>query len=74
MLVKKRNQPFKFRTKNLVEINDYACEIYKTNSQINFKTTILKSNLCDYSDAYMLAKKILTVTDTSAINFDANNT
>ena len=58
----------------MVEINDYACEICKTNSQIKFKTTILKSNLCNYSDAYILAKNTLTVADTSAINFNANNT
>ena len=26
------------------------------NSQMKFKTTMLKSSLCDYSDAYILAK------------------
>ena len=30
--------------------------IHNTNSQIKFKTTMLKSSLCDYSDAYKLVK------------------
>ena len=48
------NQPSKFRTKNWVEINDESIGTYNTNSQIKFKTTILKSSLCDCSDAYLL--------------------
>ena len=43
------NQPTKFRTKNWVEINDYARGTYNTNNQIKFKTAMLKSSLCDYS-------------------------
>ena len=31
-----------------------------TNSQIKFKTSILKSSLCDYSNAYILVKVTLT--------------
>ena len=50
------NQPSKFRTKNWVEINDEPCRTYNTNSQIKFKTSKLRSNLCDYSDAYILVK------------------
>ena len=50
------NQPTKFRTKNWVEIDDESRGTYNVNSQIKFKTTILKSSLCDYSDAYMLVK------------------
>ena len=47
LLDNKSNQPSKFRTKNWVEINGG----YNVNSQIKFKTTMLKSSLCDYSDA-----------------------
>ena len=39
------NQPIKFRTKNWVEINDDTRGTYKTNSQIRFKTSMLKSSL-----------------------------
>ena len=36
------NQPTKFRTKNWVEIYDDALGTYNTNSQIKFKTLMLK--------------------------------
>ena len=45
------NQPSKFRTKNWVEINDESRGTYNFNSQIKFKTTMLNSSFCDYSDA-----------------------
>ena len=41
------NQPSKFRTKNWVEINDESRGTYNVNSQIKFKTTMLKSSLCN---------------------------
>ena len=50
------NQPTKFRTKNWVEINDDSRGTYNTNSQIKFKTSMLKSSLCDYSDTDILVK------------------
>ena len=49
------------KTKNWLEINDDARQTYNTNSQIKFKTSMLKSSLCDYSDAYILIKRIITV-------------
>ena len=50
------NQLSKFRTKNWFEINDQSRGVHNTNSDIRFKTRMLKSSLCDYSDAYILAK------------------
>ena len=41
------NQLSKFRTKNWIEINDQSRGVYNTNSDIRFKTTMLKSSLCD---------------------------
>ena len=38
------NQPSKFKTKNWVEINDESRGTYIVNSQIKFKTTMLKSS------------------------------
>ena len=38
------NQPTKFRTKNWVEINDDTSGTYNKDSQIKFKTSILKSS------------------------------
>ena len=52
------NQPSKFRTRNWVKINDEARGTYSPNKQIKFKTAMLRSSLCDYSDAYILVKEI----------------
>ena len=60
------NQPSKFRTKNWVEINDESRGTYNVNSQIKFKTTMLKSSLCDYSDEYILVKGTITITGEGA--------
>ena len=68
------NQPSKFRTKNWVEINDESRGTYNVNSQIKFKTTMLKSSLCDYSDAYIIVKGTITVNNTDAASAAANNT
>ena len=56
------NQPSKFGTiKDWVEINDESRGTYNVNSQVKFKTTMLKSNLCDYSDAYIVFKEKITI-------------
>ena len=68
------NQPSKFRTRNWIEINDESRRAYNVNSQIKFKTTMLKSSLCDYSDAYILVKGTITVNNTAAQGAAANNT
>ena len=68
------DQPSKFRTKNWVEINDESRGTYNVNNQIKFKTTMLKSILCDYSDPYILVKGTITVNNTAAADADANNT
>ena len=56
------NQPSKFRTKNWIEINDESGGTYNVNSQIKFKTTMVKLSLYDYSDAYILVKGNITIT------------
>ena len=68
------NQPSKFRTRNWVEINDESRGAYNVNSQIKLKTTMLKSSLCDYSDAYILVKGTISVNNTAAQGVAANNT
>ena len=68
------SQPSRFKTKNWVEINDESRGTYSANSQIKFKTTMLNSSLCDYSDAYILVKRTITVYNTAAADADANNT
>ena len=67
------NQPSKFRTKKWVEINDEPRGTCSVNRQINFKTSMLRSSLCDYSDAYILAKGNISVNNTAAAGAAANN-
>ena len=55
------NQPTKFRTKNLAEISDDSRGTYNTNSQVRFKTSVIRSSLCDYSGAYIPVKGTITV-------------
>ena len=40
--------------------------MYNIGSQIKFKTSMIRSSLCDYSDAYILDKVTLTVPNTGA--------
>ena len=62
-----RNQPAKFRTKSQVEINDGTRGTDGTGGQIRFKTSTLRSSLGDYSDAYILAKGIITVANIGTV-------
>ena len=60
------NKTPKFRTKNWVEINYESRGKYNYEKQIRFETTMLKSSLCDYSDAYILVKGKITITGAGA--------
>ena len=51
----------RFITKKRIEVHDQSGETYNTNKQIRFKTSMLRSDLCDYSDAYIVVKRIVTV-------------
>ena len=70
------NQSSKFRARNWVEINDESRGTYTSNN-IKFKTTMLRSNLCDYADAYILVKGTITITgaenDDAAKRLDERN-
>ena len=67
------NQPTKFRTKKWSEINDESRETYNNNSQIRFKTSMLRSSLCDYNDAYIPVRGTITVVNTAAAGQAADN-
>ena len=54
------NQPPKFKTKNWIEINNESRGTHNEDNQIRFKTSMLRSSLCDYSDAYILVKATIT--------------
>ena len=71
MLGNAPNEPTKFRTKNWIEINDGARGTFNTKSQIKFKTSMIQSSICDYSDAYMLVSGTITVNELAA--YGGNN-
>ena len=53
-------QPSKFRTRNWIKLIDESRGTYTSNN-IKFKTTMLRSNLRDYSDAYILINGRITI-------------
>ena len=57
-----------------MEINDESKVTYPVNRKINLKTSMLRSSLSDYSDAYILVKGNLPVNNTAAADAAANNT
>ena len=61
----------KFVTREYVRVNS-SSNTYNDNKSIRFKTPMLRSNLCDYSDAYILVKGTIIVTAPGANN-GANN-
>ena len=67
------NKPSKFRTRNCVEINDDTRGAYSPKKQIRFQTAMLRSSLCDQSDAYILVKGNITVNNTAADGAAVNN-
>ena len=61
----------KFVTREYVRVNS-LCNTYNENKSIRFKTTMLRSNLCDYSETYILVKGTITVA-APGVNNNANN-
>ena len=61
----------KFVTREYVRVNSLS-KTYNENKSIRFKTPMLRSNLCDYSDAYILVKGTIKVT-APGVNNNANN-
>ena len=66
MLDNTPNHLSKFKQKQLVEVNDELRGTYTEDNQIRLKTSMLRSSLCDYSDAHILVKGTITVVNTAA--------
>ena len=62
------NTPYKvlrFITKKWIEVHEQSGSAenrYKPGKQIRFKTSMLRSDLCDYSDEYIVVKGTVSVT------------
>ena len=52
----------RFVTKKWVEVYDQSGGNYNVNKEIRIKTSMLRSDLCDFSDAYIVVKGDIIVT------------
>ena len=50
----------KFVTREYIKVNSLS-NTYNENKSIRFKTPMLRSDLCDYADAYILVNGMITV-------------
>ena len=62
----------KFVTREYVKVNSLS-NTYNENKSIRFKTPMLRSDLCDYADAYILANGAITVTSQNNVIRDKKN-
>ena len=53
----------RFVTKKWIEVHDQSEKNYNVSKEIRIKTLMLRSDLCNYSDAYIVVKGTITVTD-----------
>ena len=57
----------KFVTREFVRVNSLS-NTYNENKSIRFKTPMLRSDLCDYADAYILVNGTITVMAAAGAN------
>ena len=57
-----------FLTKKLVEVNNLSIGQYSFNKNVGLKTSMLRSDLCNYSDVYIVVKGTISVTGTNDAN------
>ena len=67
LLSEKSEKLSKFVTREYVSVNSLS-NTYNENKIIRFKTPMLRSDLCDYADAYILVNGIITVTANAGAN------
>ena len=53
----------RFVTKKWFEVYDQSEKKNNANKETRIKTSMLRSDLCDYSDAYIVVKRTITVTE-----------
>ena len=58
----------KFVTNKWVEVNESSSGQYSGKKNIKFKTSMLRSNLCDYSDVCIVVKGRISVRVTNNAN------
>ena len=65
----------RFVTKKWIEVYNQSGKNYNPNELIRIKTSMLRSDLCDYSDAYIVVKGTITINEKTftADDFEAPN-
>ena len=53
----------RFVTKKWIKVYDQSEKNYNPNREIRIKTSMLRSDLCDFSNAYIVVKGTTTVTE-----------
>ena len=56
----------RFITKKWIEFYEQSEKKYNPNKEIRIKTSMLRSDLCDFSDAYIIVKRDITLGDNNA--------
>ena len=64
----KRFNYIKICDKKWIEVNDLSSGQYSANKNIRFKTSMLRADLYDYSDVYIVVKGTITVVGSNANN------
>ena len=53
----------RYVTKKWIEVYDQSEKNYNVNKEIRIKTPMLKSDLCNFSDAYIVARRTIAITN-----------
>ena len=53
----------RFVSKKWIEVYDQSEKYYNVNKKVRIKTPMLRADLCDYSDEYIVVKGTITVTN-----------
>ena len=63
----------RFVTKKWIELYDQTGGSYNVNKEIRIKTPMLRSDLCDFRDVYIVVKGTITTEQNTNINNDGHN-
>ena len=63
----------RFITKKWIEVYDQSEKSYNVNKEIRTKTLMLRADLCDFSDAYIVVKETITSEKNANRNNDGHN-
>ena len=57
-------------TRKFIKVNNLSSSQYSVNKKIKFETSMLRSDLCDYSDTYIVVKGKIDILATVANEID----